>query len=254
MGRIPSKICILVDDREQKPLAFPPQVPHVDRFRFPKTVAHYDSTAGGHRTHIIQVSHRTVHFPSFGLEGDYCIEGFEIACMIERKGCMGEVGKNMLTKDFNRQDRALRRLASATYKPCIYLDFPMTEQYLQLPDRRDRTDECLSQLFNVASRYGIAIFGGHGFRSSRAGYRAGAFVTQLMLSYALNGDPSCQLSPQSQDLSSQILAKVKGHRPTASSRSKSSPTNSTSLPRGSRTKPRRAASPTFASDVELGIQ
>ena len=257
MRRCPASICVLVDDREKKPIPFPPSLTHVEpgSFLLPRTVTHYNKEESPH-PHLVEIAQRTVHFPSRGLEGDYCLKGFEKDCMIERKGSMNELGGNMLTKDFHRQDKAFRRLVSSTFRPIVYLDFPFTERYVT-PDRRDRTEECLSQFFNVTAQYGIQIFGGHGFREKRTRYRAGTFVALLLLSYALCGeDPQCRFNPNSPDPSVTILSSRKiapsPRSKIASSPRKMSPPGSTSRSPLSNGRRRSTGSPAFTLDDASG--
>ena len=100
---------ILVDTRERQPLQFPDYLAVRD-----------PSSPEGEEPRTKTVRLVTV---SAKLEtGDYALEGHRGACLIERKGSLLELHKNLHTKDVQRFREAATRLAKACTHPYLLLE------------------------------------------------------------------------------------------------------------------------------------
>jgi hypothetical protein len=122
--KLPDKLVVLVDTREQKPLTFPKHL----RWHL------------GWKAHLFEVETVSVALRT----GDYFIRdavkaGKQVA-PAERKGCLSELQKNLLgTQDSFRFRRELIRLRDSTIRPILLFDFPVvdafrTTQFVEKPD------------------------------------------------------------------------------------------------------------------------
>lgn len=106
---MPNAYTILVDSRERQPLQFPEYVvlrdPSSPDCEEPKT-----------RT-VRLVTHVTKLDTA-----DYAVDGHPRGCLIERKGSLLELHKNLHTKDILRTRDALGRLAAACDHPYLLLE------------------------------------------------------------------------------------------------------------------------------------
>lgn len=110
LDRVPSTITILIDTREKTPLLFPSWID----FQIDRTG----------ETHHIKVETENVCMPA----GDYTILGHDDVCIFETKRSLSELHKNVCTKDWTREQMALRRLSEACFYK--YLLWEMTPSEL----------------------------------------------------------------------------------------------------------------------------
>jgi len=104
-----NELTILVDSREKKPLPFPEHLPSL-RSDLP-------ALSRSSRTHRIKTEKVTL------VTGDYALKGYEVACLIERKGSLAEVAGNCLTADGRRKfTAAMDRLKEACFYPYLLLE------------------------------------------------------------------------------------------------------------------------------------
>jgi hypothetical protein len=129
-------LTILVDNREQKCLRFPAYVSfrHLGRSNLWKVAPKLASL-------------RTA---------DYALEGYLRAGLLERKGDLSELYRNLLTGDRPRFFRELVRMRDTCRHPALFLDMPLAE--LLKPSRYFVNPEyVLDALFSACQRYGIAL-------------------------------------------------------------------------------------------------
>ena len=104
-----NELTIVVDSREKKPLPFPEHLPSL-RSDLP-------ALSRSSRTHRIRIEKVTLK------TGDYALKGYELGCLIERKGSLAEVAGNCLTADGRRKFvAAMDRLKSACLYPYLLLE------------------------------------------------------------------------------------------------------------------------------------
>ena len=100
---------LIIDSREKKPLRFPGYV----SFRF----------RGQVHTHKLVTPIRPLS------TGDYALLGREQVAIVERKGSIGELHANLLTRDRSRFLRELDRMADDVAYAAVLLDFPVNQAF-----------------------------------------------------------------------------------------------------------------------------
>jgi hypothetical protein len=114
-----SRYTIATDTREKKPLRFPPFLPTL-----------IDALGRTHTTVQVQTVKRTME------TADYHVVGFEHAVVIERKGSLDEISKNVLTRRGRMNFIAeLERLQARCWRP--YLLFEGSATTLARPTKRN---------------------------------------------------------------------------------------------------------------------
>lgn len=103
-----SRLTILIDAREKRPLPIPAYLPIWD----------YNSPRHKPTATTLAITTRTATLPA----GDYALEGWEGTCLIERKAHLTELYENLVTADRTRFHAALARLASTTARPVLFLE------------------------------------------------------------------------------------------------------------------------------------
>jgi hypothetical protein len=107
---VPKTVTVIWDSNEQYPILFPETILwHSER---------------GSKGKIIRVLKKKKRL----LTGDYCLEGYEKGCVIERKGSLDELHKNLLTKDYKRFMKAFGRLVECEL-PILLLDLSPLEMF-----------------------------------------------------------------------------------------------------------------------------
>jgi len=101
--QLPRQLIVLGDTREQAKLLFPSHV----------SVRHPTGETHRHEVHLASKKLDT---------GDYALQGFEKACLIERKGSIREVSQNCLTSDSSRFEKCLQRLSSECSHPLLLFE------------------------------------------------------------------------------------------------------------------------------------
>ncbi len=101
-------LVILVDAREKRPLPIPEYLPVWDR----------GSPPDSPRTLTVRITVRHTTL----ITGDYALEGFERACLIERKGHLTELASNLMGPDRPRFLKALSRLRDSCEHPVLLLE------------------------------------------------------------------------------------------------------------------------------------
>ena len=165
MRKLPRSVTVCVDTREKTPLLFPPVL-----------TAYKDISRRGKATNIV-VKTKEIEMP----EGDYCLDGFEGTCIVERKGSMRELHQNLLTKDRKRFLRALDRLAEKTKWPGLFLGFGWqgtTKGLTHVPEP-GRVMDALWQ--TIASYPTLQVIGGWNARYDTSRRQMGGGLLRFML-------------------------------------------------------------------------
>ena len=130
---------IVQDTREKLPLLFP------------KRLVVLDDTRPAHEKKAITVELHTVRqkLPT----GDYVLTGSESTCIVERKGSLLEISKNVLDKkDRERFVRELVRLREETTHPVLVLEGSPA----QLLDSREGSI-AVDALIRLLQEYGVEL-------------------------------------------------------------------------------------------------
>lgn len=164
----PKHVVVLVDSREAYPLRFPASF-----IWFP--------TRNQKPSYRILVDTKIVTLPA----GDYALEGFSRTAIVERKGCLSELVKNIFSRDRARFLRALTRLRDATSR--AYLLLEETPAGL-LPSRptpyQGNPDCCVDELVRLLLQYNLNfLFVGRN-RSLGSRRKLGLFVLKLLAGHA----------------------------------------------------------------------
>lgn len=101
-------VVILVDAREKRPLPIPEYLPVWDRVSPPHQP----------RAHTVRITTRTTTL----VTGDYALEGYLDACLVERKAHLTELAENLTTPDHARFIRSLERLRDSCRRPVLLLE------------------------------------------------------------------------------------------------------------------------------------
>ena len=161
--KIPHEITILVDSREKCPLLFPAILRYADQ--------------GGtiHAVHL-----KTARA---ALEvGDYCIQGYPLCGVVERKGSVREVCSNLLTGDRRRATSAFLRLGTSQV-PVLLLDFHIQDFFPDDPAEAVNACNALGRLLDLPGKCGKAVHvvAAGGCKSAGSRRKLGAFVATLLL-------------------------------------------------------------------------
>ncbi|MEK7384078.1 MAG: ERCC4 domain-containing protein [Elusimicrobiota bacterium] len=160
---------VLVDSREQYPLLFPSAL----RLWPDRSV----------ENKLVPVKVRVTALKY----GDYCLARWPDRMVVERKGSLNELAKNLLTDDYGRFISALRRLCENCRFPYILLDASPTELWTptQHCDDPQRAWDALAQVMQMF-QVGLLWAG----QAKKAGARRilGEQLLRLMLAYGLRED------------------------------------------------------------------
>ncbi len=116
-------------------------------------------------------------------EGDYCLEGMEDICLIERKAGLREIHGNFFTKDMKRAKKAFDRLAKATKHPILLLESGI-DDLLTPTVRFPRPGPLVQRLVDACTerRIEFLLVGRCLFPKRRR--QVGELIVRFMLSYA----------------------------------------------------------------------
>lgn len=172
----PRSVTVFVDTREQYPLLFP------------QTVRYYPYRSGV-TSYLIHVNVE----PRKLATGDYALAGATDRALIERKGALGELAKNFLTRDHKRACAALDRLVEACTHPYLMLEETPAGLFPSVPPRwataKSPSPDCVVDAFlrEVISRRIQLLFVGrtHGVAHRR---KLGHFILKILLAHGLPKD------------------------------------------------------------------
>ena len=168
-GMYPEKITVIVDTREQYPVRFPTHV------RIPDP--------GNARKEClidVAITKRKLDY------GDYCLEGYEHGCVIERKASALELYTNLFGyKDKERQGRALAKLVKEAEKPYLMLEVsPSKIMNAKLPHDTD-PEILMNKLMGMVARYGLGLLWLPGRGGSCGRRTMGLTMVHLMLEHVM---------------------------------------------------------------------
>lgn len=115
----PHQVTVLIDERERKPL------------EFPKSLWWWSPARHEHLLRVRTVVKRL-------RTGDYAIRGYRDVVLVERKGSLSELAKNLFTRDVSRFRAALDRLQRECRHPTLLLDMSAqlrASRYARNPDQ-----------------------------------------------------------------------------------------------------------------------
>ncbi len=164
----PKHVTILVDKQEQFPLLFPGSF-----IWFP--------TRNKKPAYRILVDTKVVTLSA----GDYALEGFEHTAIVERKGCLSEIVKNIFTRDRARFIRAIVRLRDATSRAYLLLEETPAGLLPSHPTQwQGNPDCCVDELVRLLIQYNLNfLFVGRN-RSPGSRRKLGLFVLKLLAGHA----------------------------------------------------------------------
>lgn len=157
-------IRVLRDKREKHPLCFP------------KRIEHTDHTGKRKIFNVVEV-------PRNLKTGDYAIDGFEFAALVERKGSLLELQSNLFGDDKARAAAAFDRLAAETKNPYLLLDVTPSE----VTTRNANClwpDAVLDKFFVEMGRRGIRVLWFPVAKTLNQKYLQGALVLRILLAHA----------------------------------------------------------------------
>lgn len=165
--RYPSRVTVLRDTREKK----------LHRLTFPDTLLWHPVRGGNPRRLIVRT--KDVELET----GDYALEGHEHVCLFEKKGSLGELTKNLLSKDYTRSTAAFERLSTACRYPYLLVcagagDLHRPTKYAPDPGAT------LDALSVVVARFGLRLLHIGQVRMPGPKRRAGELILRLMLAHA----------------------------------------------------------------------
>lgn len=156
------KLIIEIDTREKRPLLFPAFL------RTPK------------ETFIVE-THR-VCLPA----GDYRLRNYPDVSIVERKGSVEELAKNLLTADSKRQSRAFAKLLAACSKPYLLIEAPISS-IMQKPSHPERLDYepyfLLHALTTMIARTNLSVLWTGRTQAQDTRRRVGTLVASLLLAH-----------------------------------------------------------------------
>lgn len=176
MPSVPNHLVVLTDARENYPLSFPGYItweldgkPQLIKVDHPKPVK-------------LLTGDYLLATPGKGNPVPLQIDGTLVA-PLERKGCVGELHKNLFSVDRVRFRKAFDRLR-ACRNPIILLDFGYAEFYK--PDRNlPNPQKVLDRLLNLCYSSGVEVHSMQRPRDPSADWRVGDFALRLMIHGAL---------------------------------------------------------------------
>jgi len=159
------KVVVLIDKREKRPLTFPATIKwHAER---------------GGRSTLVIVKTKQKTLP----EGDYCLEGHDKDCIIERKGGLNELSQNLLSNDYERASKAFSRLEVSTRHPYLLIEASCSQ--LRKPTRWTQNPEAVSDaLAGLIRRRNLGLLLVGRCSTPKAKRVVGEFVLRLMLAHS----------------------------------------------------------------------
>ena len=151
---------------------------------FPKVLPWYGGADG---VRLLQVKPKRRQMPA----GDYAMHMQERKCLIERKGGVDELAKNLVGPDWDRQRRAFARLRDATEHPILLVDgglpdlvryklaSPVDTRYGGVPDIRVVIDRLMASCVE----FGMQLWLTGGTKSPQYRRHLGDLVVRLLLAY-----------------------------------------------------------------------
>jgi len=137
--------------------------------------------------------------------GDYALKGYEHVCLVERKGSMGELSKNLLSPDRGRFNKAFGLLMETCEEPVLLLDFSIASamrpnRYCPNPTKTmDALLQLISQkipsgtsgtCYGKKTRFGVLW--SNGSRAHGPRRVLGETIARLMLHHALEYEATIQ--------------------------------------------------------------
>ena len=157
----PTSITVLVDTREQRPLLFPANI----------KVWEY-----GGKPQLVKIKTKRIGLAT----ADYALQGHEATALVERKGSLDELGKNLTSPDRRRQFAEFIRLRDTTANALIVID----ENPVRLLDVTERSnpDMVLTELFSAMNRHDLRLMVVGGTKTTTGRRKLGEFVVRWLLS------------------------------------------------------------------------
>ncbi|MCK5601271.1 ERCC4 domain-containing protein [Candidatus Pacearchaeota archaeon] len=168
--KIPAKITIQVDTREQFPLLFPDNI----------FIGHPELT---YKTIPIEVVTEKIKLEC----GDYRIKEYPTECIVERKASQLEIFKNLNeSHDRIRQAKAFRRLVANCKHPTLLIEASPSELLSGNPHIKN--PELVAHRLSLAiAKYGFhVIFLPWKSRNNNTRRKAGTLLLHLMMGYTLS--------------------------------------------------------------------
>jgi hypothetical protein len=156
---LPKILTVLIDTREQNPLVFP------------STLTWYN----GNTRHLFTVRTASSKLPT----GDYALAGFEDSSLCERKGSMGELRTNLLTKDRARWEGCIYRLTKECVFPWILLDIPQSERR-RVTEYVPEPDKVLDALLLNVTTWGVPVYWVEPGKTPLTARHTGEFVVRKL--------------------------------------------------------------------------
>lgn len=136
---IPTSICVQVDTREKYPVLFPDNI----------LIPHPEISS---KNLMIKVTVENVCLQC----GDYRLKEYPECCVIERKGSILEIYKNMMdTNDSIRQAKSFRKLSAVEY-PYLMIEASPVETVTATPELQC-PELALHRLAVAAAKYGLHL-------------------------------------------------------------------------------------------------
>ena len=167
--KIPARITVQVDTREQYPLLFP---------------------------ELLQIGHPELTYKMIPIEvkvevvklyaGDYCIKEYPAECIVERKASQLEIWKNLNeSHDRIRQAKAFRKLVASCAHPVLLVEASPLELFSN--DPHIKNPELVPHRLSLAiAKYGFqVIFLPWKSRNATTRRKAGHLLLHLMMGYTL---------------------------------------------------------------------
>jgi len=167
--KIPAKITIQTDTREQYPLLFPEIIKIGDPELTYKMIP-------------IAVKHERIKLNC----GDYKLKEYPAECIVERKASQLEIWKNLNeSHDRIRQAKAFRRLAASCEHPVLLVEASPTELFSA--DPHIKNPELVAHRLSLAiAKYGFhVIFLPWKSRCAATRRKAGTLLLHLIMGYVL---------------------------------------------------------------------
>jgi hypothetical protein len=164
---IPDTVTVLIDSREKRPLLFPSWID----LREDRTL----------KVHQIQVKTKRIAMPA----GDYTLEGYDYLCVFETKRTLRELHNNVCTNDWERETRALKRLAEACKYPYLVWELTPSELFrksIHVPDPQLVYDRWMQAI----ARFNLRLMFAGGGVGPGPRRKLGEQLVRLMLAHIQN--------------------------------------------------------------------
>jgi hypothetical protein len=129
----------------------------------------------------VQVKTKDVVLPA----GDYTIEGWDHQIVVETKRSLRELFNNVCTADWERERKAIVRLANSCLHPYLIMEMTPSELLRESTHVEDPA-LVLDRWMQLVARFDLKVMFCGGSRDKRPRRNLGEMVLRLMLSHMLN--------------------------------------------------------------------